>query len=352
MESQRIVISRPKTLLCQLGDNQMCLERDHLFSPALNNVIIKGLQPSLFSAASSPVDDSSYSSSDGENDQSPDSLDEMGGSSCSSSGRNSPVGHKPPALVCRAPGIKCREDSGNSSGYDSGRTTPFQEVPKRKRKLSKRRELFSAILLASQNEQRSEEQSCRVHFPPRQQSSREERIDSDTSDEELDHQIARNNAENNTEKANSNKISEDEECSDDEEIAAEEPPAEQKVDGPRVDFEAETLALNTTPIIQLTEVPVSAGLSFVTVSDKLRLVFEFVGQARQLQGKSRTFQLQGTSALSQRSWKMQYKPLHAETTSHMNLASWTTTPDALRTTLYHRDRQPDTLSTLQRWKMK
>ena len=142
-------MTKQKTLVCQLGSQEMCVERDSIFNPDCK-VFIKDL-PGIKRKSDRYIgnlENADYGSST-------ESTDE-GESSCVSSGRNSPIretwvaGH---ATVDN--GIKSVEESENSSGYESGYVTPNRHT-KKKRKLS---------LLASHIEKLKDTEHAKIHKP-------------------------------------------------------------------------------------------------------------------------------------------------------------------------------------------
>lgn len=152
MSSPKCIVPNQKSLVCQVGNQEECIERDVLFCPDYK-VVIKGLpakNKKNVNENKTILDRNDYTSSmeslvDGED-------------SCASSGRNSPVLKEPPAMNP----IKDAEESGASSGYESGYVTPNKPL-KKKRKLSKRKELLSAAILTSHLERLEESSHVGIH---------------------------------------------------------------------------------------------------------------------------------------------------------------------------------------------
>ena len=148
------MMPRQKSLICQLGNREVCVEQDSLFNPDCK-VIIKDL-----STIKRKGDEYVTNLENGHYGLSTESSDE-GENSCVSSGRNSPT-----PMVSNTGrtilnfGIKNGEKSGNSSGYESGYVTPTRYI-KKKRKLSKRKEL----LLTNHIEQFEETEQAKIHKP-------------------------------------------------------------------------------------------------------------------------------------------------------------------------------------------
>ena len=140
MASTKYILPKQKTLVCELGNQEKCKESYSVFNPD-SKVIIKDIasktKKKSWKEKNAYLDDSNY-------EYSMDSYDE-GEKSCASSGRNSPV---LPGIRNLSTTHRDGEESGVSSGYESEHANQNRHA-RRKRKLSKRKELLSAAFMES-----------------------------------------------------------------------------------------------------------------------------------------------------------------------------------------------------------
>ena len=140
MTSTKYILPKQKTLVCALGNEEKCKESYSVFNPDCK-VIIKDITSKTtkksWNEKNAYLDDSNYEYLMDSNDE--------GEKSCTSSGRNSPVlsGIRNLSTTHRD-----GEESGASSGYESEHANQNRHA-RRKRKLSKRKELLSAAFMES-----------------------------------------------------------------------------------------------------------------------------------------------------------------------------------------------------------
>ena len=140
MASTNFILPKQKILVCQLGNQEKCMDADSVFNID-SKVIIKDIAnkttKKIWEEKNAYSDDTNY-------EYSTDSCDE-GEKGYASSGRNSPM---LPSIKNFSETDRDGEEAGASSGYESEQANQNRHA-RRKRKLSKRKELLSAAFVAS-----------------------------------------------------------------------------------------------------------------------------------------------------------------------------------------------------------